>query len=317
MTGALLVTGATGFVGRALIASLADEPRPVIALVRRLRDDLPAHVIQRIAAPMELLDQDGWLTVLEGVEVVVHLAAIAHIGPDVPEERYDAVNHRAVVALAEAAAAAGVRRIVFMSSIRAQTGAHADSVLSEATPPAPTDAYGHAKLAAEQALAQSGVDHVVLRPTVIVGNEAKGNLALLLRLADTPLPLPFATLSAKRSMVSLDDVVAITRRAIDDPAMAGGTFILADPEPVGFGEALAALRRGLGRRERLFAVPEMLLALPFRLLGRRDIWERVGAPLVARPDALSAIGYRTRLTARAALEALGRAAGMINSRRAR
>lgn len=306
MTGAILVTGATGFVGRALLDVLSGLDQPVVALVRGLRTDLPPQVIQRIAGGIEDLDQDGWLTVLEGVDCIIHLAAIAHIGPGVPEDRYEAVNHRAVAAMAEAARLAGVRRIVFLSSIRAQCGASAPEVLTEITPAAPTDAYGRAKLAAEAALARSGVGHVILRPVLIVGEDAKGNLALLMRLADTGWPLPVAGLKAERSMVSLADVVAVILRAVDDPAMRDGTFILADETPHTFGEIVQALRRGLELPARLFALPAALLALPFRLAGRQDLWLRIAGPLVARPEALKRLGWHPVMPVRQALEALGR-----------
>lgn len=306
MSGAILVTGATGFVGRALLTGLAGEARPVIALVRQHRADFPPHVIQRIAGDIETLDADGWLTVLEGVEVVVHLAGIAHIGPGVAEARYDTVNHRAVTELAGAARLAGVRRIVFASSIRAQCGASAEAVQTETTPPAPTDAYGRSKRAAEQALAASGVEHVIMRPALIVGPAAKGNLRLLMTLADTPWPLPFAGLDAQRAMISLDDVVAITRRAMDDPAMAGQTFLLADPDMLSFSAVIAALRDGLGRPRRLFFMPAALLALPFRLIGRMDVWERIAGPLRARPEGLIRLGYQPIMPVRQALTALGR-----------
>jgi nucleoside-diphosphate-sugar epimerase len=304
MTGAILVTGATGFVGRALLDALPAEGRPLVALVRRWTPELPPHAIQRIAGPIEALDEEAWLTVLEGVEVVVHLAAIAHIGPGVPESAYDAVNHRAVRLLGEAAVRAKVRRIVFMSSIRAQTGASATVPLDETTPPAPTDPYGRAKLAAEIALRSLPLESVILRPTLIVGAPAKGNLALLLKLAASGIPLPFAGLRARRSLISLEDVVAVAIRALDDSAMAGGTFILADPSPASPGEMIAALRRGMAMSPRLAPFPAALLRLPFALMGRTDIFERLGGALEARPEALLRLGWSPRTPALQALREL-------------
>ena len=307
MTGAILVTGATGFVGRALLAALADEPRPVVALVRTYAPDLPAHVIQRIAPDIETLDQDQWLGVLEGISHVVHLAGIAHIGPEIPEARYDAVNHRATAALGAACVVAGVKRLVFASSIRAQCGASSPIVQTETSTPAPTDAYGRAKLAAERALQQLPLDCVILRPTLIVGPEPKGNLRLLVRLAATGWPLPFASLSGKRSMISLGDVVAVLRRALDDAAMTGGTFILAEPAPFSFGDMISHIRTGLGMGRRLFPLPEMLMSLPFALIGRGDMWQRIGGNLVAQPDGLRRIGFTSVQPVAAALAGLGAA----------
>lgn len=304
MSGALLVTGATGFVGRALLERLAAGPRPVVALTRGVVRDLPPAVIQRITGPIESLDEDAWLTNLEGIDTVVHLAAIAHIGPGVPEDAYDAVNHRAVARLGQAAAKAGVRRIVFLSSVRAQAGASAPAPFDEATAPAPTDAYGRAKLAAERALAGLPLEIVVLRPALIVGAPAKGNLALLLKLAATGLPLPLASLAAPRAAISLQDVTSVVLRAIDDRAMAGGTFILADPEPATPGAMIAALRQGLGMGARLFACPPALLRLPFAAIGRADMFERLAGALVARPAALSRLGWRPEMPVLQALTEL-------------
>ena len=126
-----------------------------------------------------------------GIDAVVHLAGIAHAGPGVAEERYDRVNHRATAALAVAAHDAGVSRFVFVSSIRAQTGPAAERVVSERDTPRPTDAYGRSKLAAERAVAASGVPFTILRPVLVYGPGVKGNLRALMRLAALPIPLPF------------------------------------------------------------------------------------------------------------------------------
>ena len=305
MNRAILVTGASGFVGQALLGRLAERPDTLVALTRSLRTDLPARVIQRIAGPIESLDEEGWLTNLEGIDTIVHLAAIAHIGPGVPEDAYDAVNHRAVARMGAAAVKAGVRRVVFLSSVRAQTGASAPLPFDETTPPSPTDAYGRAKLAAERALAALPLETVILRPALIVGAPPKGNLALLLKFAATGLPLPLASLSAPRSAISLADVAEIVLRALDEPEMAGGTFILADPEPLTPGAMIAALRQGLGMGPRLVACPPALLRLPFAMTGRADMFERLAGALVARPEALIRLGWQPRKPVLRALEELG------------
>ena len=309
MTGAVLVTGAAGFVGRKLLPALIAGGCEVIALLRGPADDLPEGVRHRVAGPIEDLDAAAWRDALAGVDSIVHLAGIAHVGPDVPPRRYDAVNAGATLAMAEAARRAGVRRIVFMSSIRAQAGASAADVQTEASPARPTEAYGASKLAAERGLAGCGVPHVVLRPVLIVGDEPRGNLRLLLKLAATGWPLPFAALSGGRSLVGIDDVVAAILRALDDPAMAGGTYILAHPEAASVGAMIAALRRGLGLPARLFAVPGWMLAAPLRLAGRGEAWERIGGGLVARPEALTRLWFSFRQPPLEALEALARRRG--------
>jgi len=308
MSTRVLVTGATGFVGAALLPALQSAGHEVVALVRTAEAFLPAGVTRRLAPPIETLSVADWQDLLAGIDAVIHLAAIAHIGKDVPEERYDAVNHLAVARLAEAMERQGTSRLVFLSSIRAQCGASSTRLETETCTPAPTDAYGRAKLAAERAIAARRIDSIILRPVLIVGDAPKGNLSLLLRLARLPLPLPLGGLSGRRSLVSRDDVVALMVRALSDAAMSGGTFVVADPEPLSMAEMLGLLRHGMGRGPGLFALPAALLSLPFRLVGRKDLWERIASPLEARPQALIRLGFRPIRPMREVLPALAGAA---------
>jgi UDP-glucose 4-epimerase len=308
MSARVLVTGATGFVGAALLPALQAAGHEVVALARTAEAFLPAGVTRRLAPPIETLSVADWQDLLAGIDAVIHLAAIAHIGKDVPEERYDAVNHRAVARLAEAMERQGTSRLVFLSSIRAQCGASSTRPETETCTPAPTDAYGRAKLAAEQAIAARRIDSIILRPVLIVGDAPKGNLSLLLRLARLPLPLPLGGLAGRRSLVSRDDVVALMVRALSDAAMTGGTFVVADPDPLSMAEMIGLLRHGMGRGPGLFALPATLLSLPFRLVGRKDLWERIAGPLEARPEALIRLGFRPIRPMRDVLPALAGAA---------
>ena len=166
----MLVTGATGFVGRAVVAALAAQGDEVHAAIRT-PPDAADNGSGRLAFPQgvttvrhgDLGAAVDWTGLLSGIDAVVHLAGIAHAGPGIAEERYDRVNHRATAALAAAARDAGVSRLVFVSSIRAQTGPAAEHVVSEQDAPRPTDAYGRSKLAAERAVAASGVPFTILR----------------------------------------------------------------------------------------------------------------------------------------------------------
>ena len=279
----VLVTGASGFIGAPLVAALA------------------AGGIAVRTAP-----DRRWL--LDGVDAVVHLAGIAHIGSGVPEQQYDQVNHVATAQLSRAAAAAGVRRFVFMSSLRAQTGPSADHVLTERDEPRPTDAYGRSKLAAEAAVRASGVPFTILRPALVHGPHAKGNLATLMRLARLPLPLPFARFTNRRSMVALDNLIAAVRLALESPAAVGETFIVADPQPFTFAEIVTILRTATGRRAGLLPVPPKLFASLLALTGKRDLWERLGGTLVADPGKLIAAGWRPPADPAASLTAMAQAA---------
>jgi UDP-glucose 4-epimerase len=244
-----------------------------------------------------------WAPLLAGIDAVVHLAAIAHAGR-VPDAAYEQVNHQATATLARAAAAAKVRRFVFVSSIGAQSAATADHPLTEDEPARPAKAYGHAKLAAEGAVRASGVRYTILRPMLVYGPDPKGNIARLKWLADLPLPLPFASLDAPRSLLALDNLIEAIRFALEDERAANETFIVADAETITVAEIVAILRTASGRRPALVAVPPRLMALASSLLGRREQWDQLAGSLVAPPKKLMAAGWRPVTDPRAAFAAL-------------
>jgi nucleoside-diphosphate-sugar epimerase len=141
---------------------------------------------------------------LAGVDAVVHSAGLAHGMSGVPEDDYRAINTEATVGLARAAARAGARRFVFLSSIRAQSGPVASEVLTEDMEPRPTDVYGRSKLDAERGLADVHIDRVAMRPVLVYGHGVRGNMAALVRLAAKPVPLPFRSLPGRRSLLSVE-----------------------------------------------------------------------------------------------------------------
>ncbi len=150
---------------------------------------------------------------------------------------------------------------MFLSSIRAQSGPSAAPPLTDADAPAPTDPYGHSKLAAEEALAEIGLDWVALRPVLVYGAGVKGNMAALLRLARSPYPLPLASLTGRRSLVSLESLAGAVVAALDAPAPIGRPLIVADPDPLTLPEMIAAMRSGLGRGPGLLPCPTPLIDL--------------------------------------------------------
>jgi nucleoside-diphosphate-sugar epimerase len=296
----VLVTGATGFVGRAVVTTLAADGDEVRAAVRHV-PELPFPPGVAVALHGDLGEPVDWAPLLAGIDCVVHLAGIAHAGPGIAEERYDLVNHRATAALADAARAAGVARLVFVSSIRAQTGPAADHVVSERDEPRPTDPYGRSKLAAERAVASSGVPFTILRPVLVYGPGVKGNLRALMRLAALPAPLPFGALSARRSLVSLANLAAAITFVLRHDACAGETYLVADPAPLTFAEIVAALRHGIGRKPGLVAVPPAMLRLGLTALGRGANWEQINGALVADPGKLMAAGWKAEADTKGAL----------------
>jgi len=301
-----LVTGASGFIGRALVENLAAAGQPVRAAMRQ-----PADVFSRsveVVAVSDLTRPVEWKALLKDVDTVVHLAGIAHTGPGISEDVYDRVNRLATAELAVAAGAAGIRRLIFISSVRAQSGPIAEGALTEADPPQPTDAYGRSKLAAEQALRAANVPFTILRPVLIYGPGVKGNLARLLQLAQTAWPLPVRWLRGRRSLLARQNLIEAIHFALRASATAGETYLVADPAPLTLPEIVTALRAGQGRRPGLLPVPPALLAAVFKATQRTEEWDRLAGNLVVDPGKLLAAGWRPTLETRDGLAAMAQAA---------
>jgi len=295
----VLVTGATGFAGRPLVARLAATGCGVRAVVRRSPSpSLPDGVE---VTQSDLGEPIAWEPMLRSVDAVVHLAGIAHASRGIPEARYDRINHQATAALARAAKRAGIKHFVFVSSARAQSGPAADHVLTERDAPQPSDPYGRSKLAAEAAVAASGVPFTILRPVLIYGQHLKGNLATLARIASSPLPLPFGAFANRRSLLGIDNFVSATMFVLQNPATRGEIFLVADRMPMSLAEIVASFRNGLGRQPRLFSMPPRPMEAVIRLAGGAALWERIGGELVVDPAKLMAAGWSPATDTRAAL----------------
>jgi nucleoside-diphosphate-sugar epimerase len=300
----ILVTGASGFIGRALVTELSNSGQSVRAAMRQPADVFPRSV--EVVAVSDLTRPVEWRALLKGVDTVVHLAGIAHTGPDTPESAYDRVNRLATAELANAARALGIRHLIFVSSIRAQCGPSSAETLREIDPPHPTDAYGRSKLAAEDAVRAAGVPYTILRPVLIYGPGVKGNLERLLRLAQTPWPLPFGLCRNRRSLLARQNLIAAIQLALDSPGAKGETYIVADPMPLTLAEIMTALRAGERRTPRLLPVPPALIALTLGVIGRADEWQRLGGTLVADPEKLLSAGWKPAIDTRTGLTELAR-----------
>lgn len=301
------MTGASGFIGRPLTAALADAGHQVRAAMRdRRAHHFPSGV--EIASLPDLAKPVFWTPLLAGMDAVVHLAGIAHVGTDIPEATYDRVNHLATAELARAAAAAGIRGLMFMSSIRAQTGATADEPLVEADEPHPTDAYGRSKLAAEAAVRAAGVPYTILRPVLVYGPGAKGNVARLMRLAALPIPLPFGALLNRRSLLAIDNLTAAMRFALEDARALNETFLVADPNAISVAGLVSMLRAASGRKPGLLPLPPAMLEMALALIGQRDTYHRLAGPLVAEPHKLMAAGWKPAVETETAIRQMVQAA---------
>lgn len=285
----VLVTGASGFLGRHLVRFLDDNGFTIRAAIRKPMDAGFSPAVTTVEMP-DLMGQPDWRPLLADVDTVIHLAGIAHRAAS--DDEHDRGNHRAVESLSEAARQQGVRHLVFVSSIAAQTGPSSNAVLDETSAPAPTTAYGRAKLAAETAVRTSGVPFTILRPVVVHGEHAKGNYATVAKMARMPLPLPLSALTNRRSMLSVENFNAAVLTAVMNPAARNEIFVVADPRPVTVGEVVGDIRARMNRTPWLLPVPPVLLEAALRMAGKHRLWEQLSGSLIVDSAKLQAIGWR-------------------------
>ncbi len=292
----VLVTGAGGFVGGALVARLAATGHAVVACARTL----PARPVPaaRWIATGDLEHGRDWGAVLDGIEAVVHLAARVHRPGDRDEAACVRANVDVATALARAAAGAGVRAFVFASTVKVhgeRSPVRTDGSprpFTEADPPAPQDPYARSKWQAEQALAaiaaDTGLAVTVLRPPLVYGPGVRANFLALLRAVDRGWPLPFGAVDNRRSLVYLGNLVDALARCVEDARAAGRTFLVCDGEDVSTAQLARRLGEALGRPARLLPVPPGLLLLGARLAGRTDAAQRLLGSLCVDAGALRA-----------------------------
>jgi nucleoside-diphosphate-sugar epimerase len=300
----VLVTGASGFIGRALVAYLARDGFCVRAASRR---PLVGRYLGVSYAPLgDLSGNVDWAALVDGVSAIVHLAGLAHADGFRSDATYQAVNASATRRLAIAARDAGVAKFLLMSSVRAQCGPSSEDILTEQSSAGPTDAYGWSKLAAEIAVAEvfagSHASWVLLRPVLVYGPGVKGNMAMLMRLARLPGPLPFGGLSGRRSILSLANLASAVRHGLTAD-IANGAYLVADDGALTASEIIAAMRLGTGRRGGLLAAPAPAVRLALAALGRRGAADRLFGDLVVDTSKLKATGWRPVEAARDALGA--------------
>jgi UDP-glucose 4-epimerase len=205
------------------------------------------------------------------------------------------MNTEATIKLARASQRAGAKHFVFLSSIRAVCGPTAEEVVTDADDPNPTDAYGKSKLAAERGLADLDLDWVSLRAVLVYGPGVKGNMARLIRLARSPFPLPLRSITARRSLLALDNLAGAIETVLKVPGTLRRAFIVADREALTVGEMIVAMRHGLNRRPNMFPLPPALLEFLFRSMGQEAIYRRMSGSLVASPAGLIGLGWTPQL----------------------
>lgn len=276
---ALLVTGANGFVGAAVCRHALTTGRPVRGAVRT-----PASISPHEITVRDMDAHTDWTEALRGCHAVVHAAARVHVMNETsadPLSEFRRVNVEGSLNLARQAAAAGVKRFVFVSSIKVNgEGTEAGHAYTAGDAPAPKDAYGVSKAEAEHGLRRiatdTGLDVVIVRPPLVYGPGVKANFRSLMLAVSRGLPLPLGSVSGnRRSLVALDNLADLLLVCADHPAAAGQTFLVSDGEDLSTAELLRRMGRALNRPARLLPCPPSLLQMGAQLVGKAAIAQRL------------------------------------------
>lgn len=272
----ILLTGATGFVGKAVASRV--KTKELRLLGRR-----DPRFAEAIFCQAELSPLSDYKTYLEKVDVVIHAAARVHVMADTatdPLDEYRAVNTAGTLNLAKQAAAAGVKRFIFVSSVKVNGEATSENqTFRYDDTTQPEDPYGISKAEAESGLkqiaAETGMEVVIIRPPLVYGPGVKANFAAMLKLNKKNLPLPLGAIYNKRSLVALDNLVDLIVTCIDYPKAANQTFLVSDDQDVSTTELLEMMTRAAGKKPRLLPVPVSLLKLAGKLTGKQAVIDRL------------------------------------------
>lgn len=298
----VLITGANGFVGRALCVQAVVRGF-LVGAVTRSPCDLPTDVESLVAGAVD--ERTDWQGALPGVDAVLHLAARVHVMQEAasdPLAEFRRVNVLGTLNLARQAAGAGVRRFVFVSSVKVNGEATLPGHPFKADDaPAPSDAYGISKMEAEQGLrelaAQTGMEVVIIRPPLVYGPGVKANFAAMMRWLRSGMPLPLGAIDNQRSLVAMDNLIDLILTCITHPAAANQTFLVSDGQDVSTTELLRRMGQAMGRPARLVPVPAGWLTLAAAMVGKRDMAQRLcGSLQVDIEKTRQLLGWRPPLT---------------------
>lgn len=273
----ILVTGASGFVGRNLVPALIKAGHEVRCAVTQKVDSLLAE--QVLVNKLEL--QNDWSEILQGIEVVIHLAARVHIMKDKvanPLEEYCKINSKATKNLAEQAAKHQVKRFIFLSSIKVNGGFTLDGLpFTEESTVQPEDAYGESKWYAEQYLQlisqKTQMQIVILRPPLVYGPEVKANFFKMLQLVNKGWPLPFKNIQNRRSFVFIDNLISAICTVVSEPKAANQLYLVADDGTWSLTNLLVELAQKMNVKLRLFSIPGIIAV--FKLFGLANLNQRL------------------------------------------
>jgi nucleoside-diphosphate-sugar epimerase len=294
----ILLTGGTGFVGRPLLDALVNAKYPVINVTRTsAASALPG--VQNCVIP-SLSGENNWCVPLRGVEVVIHSAGRAHIMNEThsnPLQAFREVNVNATLNLARQAAEAGVKRFIFISSVKVNgEQTEGNRAFKPSDVPAPLDDYGVSKLEAEQALmtlaGKTSMKVVIIRPVLVYGPGVKANFEKMLAAVNKGLPLPFRTIKNCRSLVFIDNLIDLICLCIHHPEAENRVFMVSDGEDLSIGQIMEKLAVAMNRKSRIFAFPQSFLGLVASIVGKKVFFQRLcGSLQVDITDTRELLGW--------------------------
>lgn len=277
----IMLTGATGFVGNALEQLISSDNRYDLTIAVRGAIDVPSAV--RVVPVADLTAATDWTDALQGVDVVIHSAARVHVMNDLstdPLAEFRKVNVDGTLALARQAVTAGVKRFVFVSSIKVNgERTELGSPYSADDRPNPVDPYGVSKYEAEQALLalaqETGLEVVIVRPVLVYGPGVKANFRNMMKWVSRGVPLPLGAIHNKRSLVALDNLVDLILTCAEHPAAVNQVFLASDGNDLSTTQILQQLGVAMNKPTRLLPVPMSWLGFAFGLLGKRKFSQRL------------------------------------------
>ncbi len=276
MSRSVVITGAAGFVGTSVVARLVTEGRNRVTAVVRRRSSDNCSGYESVCV-VDLAASDIDFTFLRRASVVVHLANRAHVRADSPRAsmaELRRINVEGTINVARSAAARGVRRFVYVSSIGVNGNLTGESPFRETDPPSPQEPYAHSKWEAEQGLrsveTETGMEVVVIRPPLVYGPDAPGNFGRLLRLVRSGVPLPFGMTRNCRSLIGIDNLVDFVLVCMDHPAASGETFVVSDGEDISTPDLVRRLASSMGRPALLLPIPTRVMTVGASTFGMQD-----------------------------------------------
>jgi nucleoside-diphosphate-sugar epimerase len=289
-----LVTGASGFVGRALCERLAAEGTFVRAVVRR---DIEVPANERVVID-NIDERTDWSRAVDSIDAVFHLGAVAHITSPTAEQYAQLHRTNALGTATLAQAARGVERFVYVSSVKVGGESSGDRPLRESDPPAPSDPYGRSKLEGEQAVRAASPSFSIVRPPLVYGPGVRANFLSLMRAVDRRLPLPLAALDNRRSLIYVGNLVDTLLTVTP-----GETFYVSDGEDISTPELIRQIAFALERKARLLNVPLPMLRALARVTGKSSAFEKLAGNLQVDTTKLrEGTGWRPPFTLEQGLE---------------